>query len=482
MSVTVVVWNVETFGDTYNAARGAAYVPLCNFMAQALYTVSTDILILEELRAGGIPYLPTLAAALVTRSGNANDVWHYDYIPGSIQAGHFLPIQNAGDLGFTQQGHAEGYAVLWRDRPEFSLLGTRYPLSGHPVNGVSRIDLVFQGRSSFPKNVPNPVYFTAPNFDPGQPPGFWPALEFTEANPIHQGDTRWDLCRRPCCVVLELNRQNVPRGQRLLPIVVHHATNHPYSTEWSVQSQTYSAQLYQVDDTAQPNRTMVTVASAIAAGDLNIDHNETTKPAYGVYAYFTKGFAAGGQGNGGANLPYTWVNSTTLARNLSAVRLSDHNLQPIISNNVDDYRWLAIDNLFTRNVQNAPLANWGPVYNLLAGLETGGFLVDSQAKRAVIRSFRAAIMTELGPADPNVPGTYANYPRLNPANNTPSKTRKIANDGTFKYQGPVIGDLLDFNAYRADLQLGRFTSARRAVEFYRNSVSDHLPVVYRFRV
>jgi hypothetical protein len=480
MAVTIVVWNVETFGDAWDAARGAAYVPLCNFMAQALYTVSTDILILEELRSGGIAYLPTLAAALVTRSGVAADVWNYDYIPGSIQAGNDFLITNAGQLGFTQQGHAEGYAVLWRDRPEFSVLGTRVPLSGHPTGGASRIGLVLEGRSNFPRNTPNPSWFTAPNFDPRNPPAFWPSLEFPEANPIHKGDTRWTLARRPCWVVLELNRPNVPRTEQLLPIVVHHATNHPYSTEWSVQSQTYSAPLYQVDDTARANRTMVTVAQAIAAGDLNIDHNDRTPIEYGAYAYFTDDFAAGGPGNGGANLPYTWVNSQTLARNLSAVRLEYQNNQPITSGNVDDYRWLAIDNLFTRNLQTAPLANWGPVYNLLAGLETGGFLVDSQAKRAVIRSFRAAIITELGA--PQGGGVYANYPRLNPASNTPSKTRKVANDGTFKYQGPVIGSLLDFNAYLADLQLGRFTSARRAVEFYRNSVSDHLPVVYRFRV
>ncbi|HUC60157.1 MAG TPA: hypothetical protein VMA95_22350 [Streptosporangiaceae bacterium] len=480
MSVTIVVWNVETFGDTWNAARGAAYAPLCNFMAQALYTVSTDILILEELRSGGVAYLPTLQAALVTRSGNANDVWNYDYIPGSILANIGYPILNAGNLGFTQQGHSEGYAVLWRDRAEFSVLGTRVALSGHPTGGKSRIGLVIEGRSGNPRNVPNPYWFTAPDFDPNRPPFAWPPLEFPEANPIHQGDTRWTLCRRPCCVVLELNRQNVPREQRLLPIVVHHATNHDFSTQWSVQSQTYSAQLYQVDDTAQPNRTMVTVDQAIAAGDLNIDHNEKTKVEYGAYSYFTKGFAAGNPGEGGANLPYTWVNSQTLARNLSCVRLSHSDGRPITDNNVDDYRWLAIDNLFTRNLTNAPLANWGPVYNVLAGLQTGSFLVDKVSKRAVIRSFRAAIITELGAAQ--VGGGYANYPRVNPANQTPCKTRKTMNDGTYKYSGPVIGDLLDFNAYLADLNNGSFSSARRAVEFYRNSVSDHLPVVYRFKV
>jgi len=195
VSVTIVVWNVETFGDTWNAARGAAYAPLCNFMAQALYTVSTDILILEELRSGGVAYLPTLQAALVTRSGNANDVWNYDYIPGSILANIGYPILNAGNLGFTQQGHSEGYAVLWRDRAEFSVLGTRVALSGHPTGGKSRIGLVIEGRSGNPRNVPNPYWFTAPDFDPNRPPFAWPPLEFPEANPIHQGDTRWTLCR-----------------------------------------------------------------------------------------------------------------------------------------------------------------------------------------------------------------------------------------------------------------------------------------------
>jgi hypothetical protein len=482
MAVTVVVWNVETFGDRWDAARGANYTPICNFMAQALYAVSADVFIMMELRRGGAQHLPTIQAALVAQSGAAAHVWNYDYIPGSVLANSAYPIGIPAQLGFTQQGHSEGYAVLWRNHLEFSVLSTRVAVSGNIVGGQSKIGLVFQGRTMAPKNVPNPVWFTAPDFNPPPPP--WQKLDFPEPNPPLQGNTRWDLCRRSCCVVLDLNRPGppVPRAQRLLPIVVHHATNKPYSTPWSVQSATYSAQLYQVDDTAQAAPTMVTVAQALAAGDFNIDHNDPTKWPYDAYDYFTNGFAGtGGPGTGGANLPTTWVNSTTLPRNYTAVRLDRRNGQPITAANVNNYRWLAIDNLFIRNLAtvNPPSGYRGPVYNLLTGLKQNGFLVSSAAKRAIIQSFRTAIVNALGPP---LGGGFTNYRYINPANNTPCNQRKRNRNGTYSYYGPVIGNLLNYNAYMNDLQRGYFSTARRAAEFYWNSISDHLPLVYRFTV
>lgn len=481
MAVTVVVWNVETFGDAWDAARGAAYAPICNFIAQALYAVQADVFIMMEVRSGGGQYLPTLQAALVAQSGAAAHVWHYDYIPGSVLANNAYPIANPAHLGFTQAGHSEGYAVLWRTHPDFTVLDTRVALSRNIVGGHSKIGLVFQGRSAAP-NVPNPTWYTAPNFNAGAPPAPWPQLDFPEPNPIHEGDTRWDLCRRPCYVVLDLNRAAVvPRAQELLPIVVHHATNKPYSTAWSVQSAAYSAQLYQVDDTTQLLPTMVTPAQAITAGDYNIDHNDQTKWQWTAYDYFTTAFAGTGAGTGGANLPTTWANSNTLPRNYSAVRLTRSQGQPITAPDVNAYRWLAIDNMFIRNLAtvNPPSGYRGPVYNLLTGLRQNGFLVSSAAKRAVIRSFRTAITTALGAA---AGGAYANYPYINPANGTPCNARKRDRQGNYIYSGPVVGNLLNFNSYMNDLNNGYFSTARRAAEFYFNSISDHLPLVYRFTV
>jgi hypothetical protein len=472
MAVTLVVWNVETFGDRWDAARGANYAPVCNFMAQALYEADADILILEELRKSGSQYLPTLRAAMAQLTGHA---WTYDFIPGSVVSSDpNAPLV----LGYTQQGHSEGYAVLWRTGdPEFSVLRTRDANSGRVVNGMSRIGLVLRGRTSNPNVVGPNGWYSAPVFDPANPPAPWLRLNFLVANPIHKGDTRWNLARRPCYVVLSLTRPLQPRSEQLLPIVVFHATNHKYSTAWSVQSHAYSAQLYQVDDTTQPIPTMVTVDQAIASGDFNIDHNDPNNVDWDAYTAFTVPFA-----NGGANLTRTWVNSLTPERNLTAVRLSHHDGQPIDTDDVNDYRWLAIDNLFSDGLTpvTPPSDYRGPVYNLLGGLKRNGFLVNSAAKRRVIRSFNAAIATALGPRQPN--GNFQNYPRVNPDNGTPCQARKTDRDGNFIYSGPVIGSLLDWNDYVDDLDNGYFSTARTAVEFYVNSISDHLPLVYRFNV
>lgn len=487
MAVTVVVWNVETFGDRWPAARGLDYFPICNFIAQALYAVSADVFIMMELRRGGAQYLPTLqnalvAQSLVARPDDPADAWNYDYIPGSVLPPHGYPA-TPNSFGYTLKGHGEGYAVLWRNHPDFTVLRTRNAFSGNIVGGQSKIGLVLEGRSAQP-NVPSPYWFAAPNFAPPLPAA-WPRLDFLEPNPIHAGDTRWNLCRRPCCVVLDLIRPGT-RARQLLPIVVHHATNNDRSTPWSVQSAAYSAQLYQVDDTTHGVPTMVDVEQALAAGDFNIDRNDITNADVGAYDYFTNGFTAGGANHGGADLPTTWVDSANAPDNHTAVRLSrwhgpDQPPEPIIAANVDAYRWLAIDNLFIRDLAtvNPPAPYHGPVYNVLSGLQAGGFLVDTPAKQAVIQSFRAAVLAALGPPHPGGGGT--NYPYIGPAN-TPCRTRKRKGDGTYSFSSPVISNLMNYTEYMADLQLGHFTSARRAAEFYVNSISDHLPLVYRFDV
>lgn len=184
MPVTVVVWNVETFGDNWAAARGANYAPLCNFMAKALYEVNTDVFIMMELRSGGAQYLPTLQAALVNESGAAAHVWNYDYIPGSVLPGNAYPILNPAHLGYTQAGHSEGYAVLWRNHADFTVLSTRVALSGNPAAGQSKIGLVFNGRTPTTATPnQNTGWFSAQNFNPAAPPAPWGQLDFPLSNP-----------------------------------------------------------------------------------------------------------------------------------------------------------------------------------------------------------------------------------------------------------------------------------------------------------
>jgi len=468
MAVTLVVWNVETFGDRWNAARGADYVPVCNFMAQALHAANADILVMMELRRSGSQYLPTLRTALHQLD---NATWTFDFIPGSVVN---KDPEAALTLGYTLEGHAEGYAVFWRtDHQEFQVLTTREAHSGRIADKHSRIDLVLSGRSSNPNSLSKQGWYNAPCFDPAHPPAPWLRLDFPAPKPNVHGGTRWNLARRPCYFVLRLDRPG-EQGNQLLPVVVYHAPLGHMSTAWGVQLSGYSTGLYQADDTGEPGVTMVSVNQAIMAGDFNVDYNDRDDKDHDAYLVFTNFF-----GKGGASLLNVWVNSDNPADNYTAVRLSNGR-QPIMSDNVNDYRYLAIDNLFSRglNAVEPPAAYGGPVYNLLGGLRQGGFLVNSPAKRAVIQSFRNAIITALG--NPLNPG-FENYPHICPKNKTPSKTRKREVDSDY-YVGPVIGGLHDYNAYLTDLNNGHFTSARRAAEFYRNSISDHLPVVYRFTI
>ena len=181
---------------------------------------------------------------------------------------------------------------------------------------------------------------------------------------------------------------------------------------------------------------------------------------------------------GGAQLPNMWVDDDEPEKNKSAVRLTDGRGNPIISHDPDDYRWLAIDNLFYRGLQtNQPVQ--GALYNMLADLlgspqhNLDGALVNTQQKRAVIQSFNGALSAELR----SVNGILRYQYRM--PNGTPCGGFN-ANRGT--YTDPVLQDLQSYQAYTTDLSNGYFTNYRRAAEFYVNSVSDHLPIIFRFTV
>ena len=480
-NITVVVWNVETFGDLWKAQRGINYTPISRFIARVLNQVDADVFVMMELRSGGGGYLNTICSALNTLQQGRGFTWSYDYIPGGVVAGNNFPLNNTNQLSFTQKAHGEGYALFWRDAAEFTMLRTRVNLSRHPINGNSYIGLVFTGRTPTFNNQTD--WLVAPNFNRANPPANWARLDFPEPNPIHAGDLRWNQARRPCYCVLDLARANVARARQLMPIVVYHAPNSDYSTCYGVQAAAFSTQLYQVDDTTQANQTMVSIDQAIVAGDFNLDHNEDINDNWRIGAYdtFTDAWDAGNNNNeGGAGLGSTWVDDANdTDENQTAVRLNRSNGNPITSNDPMDYRWLAIDNLFYDQLNPLlPAANYnGPVYDVLSAVigdgHNFGNLVNTQPKRNLLQTFRQAILAEYN---------SGRYRFTDPSNATPCQTRKQKRDGTYDYSGPIIAKLQNYTAYMNDLNNGYFTSARRAAEFYYNSVSDHLPLVFRFAI
>lgn len=477
-NITVVVWNVETFGDLWKAQRGINYNPISRFIARVVNQVDADVFIMMELRSGGGGYLNTIRAALNALQRGVPYNWSYDYIPGGVVAGNLYPIINTNQLSYTQQAHGEGYAVFWRNAATFNMMATRVSLSRHPNNNESQVGLVFTGRTP---NFDVPTgWLVAPDFDPANPP-VWNRLDFPEPNPIHEGDIRWALARRPCYCVLELNRPHVPRGQQLLPLVVYHAPNSNFSTRFGVQCAAYSTQLYQVDDTAQAGVTWVTVDQAIAAGDFNLDRNQLGQN-FRVTAYhdFTNDYDFGVNGNqGGASLSNTWVaDGVQPNNNQTAVRLNRSNGAPIVSANPMDYRWLAIDNLFYDQLVAQPAANYnGPVYDVLSAVMGDGHnfgnLVNTAPKRNLLQAFRQAILAEYN---------SGRYQFTDPTNAMPCQTRKRNRDDTYSYFGPLLSNIQNYTNYMNDLNNGYFSNARRAAEFYYNSISDHLPLVFRFAV
>lgn len=487
-NITAVVWNIQTFGDTMEARRGTAYAPLCCFIGRVLAELNADVFVLMELRSGGRPYLPTLLAVL---NFLLNNGWQYDYIPGSIVEGVQGIPQAANNLGFTQMGHSEGYAVFWRnDANKFTMRpASRTRLSGHPIANQSYINLVFEGRT--PANVDAQTeILTAPNFNPlNNNPNLWGNLGFTQNSPMAElRPLRWDKVRRPCYCVLDLAAGGARRDQ-LLPIVVYHAPSPTGSMRFpgtfiGVQASALSRQLYQVDDTNQPNPTPVNVNQAVVAGDFNLDRNGNNQAVLAAYNAYTENFNAGNNNNeGGAQLPNILVNDQqNAANNLTAVRLSRSDGTPILGPNTTDYFWLAIDNLFYRNLNLHPPAQ-GAVYNVLSDLigdplhGVYGALVDTTQKRRGIKAFNTALEAALHPLDGSDP-----YPEIARPSDTPCKKRQRLNNGQMNYTGLVLQGLEDYDNYKEDLENGYFSNARRAAEFYVNSVSDHLPVVFRFTI
>ncbi|MEW6130183.1 MAG: hypothetical protein AB1757_24315 [Acidobacteriota bacterium] len=472
-NLTVMYWNVEVFGDTRNAARGPYYVPVCNFVANVIHEADADIFFLMELRSGGVAYLDYIRKALNSLDGLAKGVngWQYDYIPGAVIANQARPINNFNQLGYTQQGHSEGYAVFWRPNAnKFTMLITPDNLSaGKGPGGTHNISLVLNGRPPNPFNG-NYGWYTSPVFNPANAYAFG-NLDFPVPKPIHGGDYRLDLCRRPAYAVVRLVNTQGTNVDKLLPMIVFHAPNSPASTRYGVQLCGYTRELYRVLDTTNVN-TPTNINQAIVGGDFNINSNDQQNLAFDAYTVFTVNFAGSG-----ANCNNIWVPYNAPPGNRTAVRLEDRN-GVINTNTPTDYYWLGIDNLFYRNANGNinpvnPPANYnGPVFNLVAAVMQNGVLADNARKQTTLRLFKNSI---------NYEKQSGNYQYTNPANGTPCTTRNLVN-GNYVYSGALIPYLLNYGNFMTDLTNGYFTHARRAAEFIVNCISDHLPVVTRFQI
>jgi hypothetical protein len=491
-TVNFMAWNVEVFGDP-KRTRGN-YAALCNIIAQAAFNQDVDILVLMELRASGVQHLSTLAHALNNVYSDKGD-WYYDYIEGALDPS----IGNAAVVGAAQlamdSDHSEGYALFWNDaaNANFHMLGTRVPLSAGvygaggpgpqriPVNALS---LVLDGRTPGQMSA-GTHWFNAPAFNPAAPGNNWGQLNFCFSNPVVIGQTKRGGPRRPCYFVIEVQGRTAANGgpaDRFMPFLIYHVTSNPRSRRLNTQLAGYSQPLYYVDVTptaAAP--TWTAVNNALIAGDFNIDANsrntyEVSGLAYDAYTVFTNAFATQG-----ANCP-AWVNITSTDGNGNPnttkttvqLRWPLPTGQYITSNNQADYYRMAIDNIFCR--AGAGVTRQEPtldkVYGLLNEVKKNQGLSDQYAPGLISDFWTQVLTAELGAASP----PYTNYPNTDP--NTGCPTRTVPKNGT-NVQQPIVRDVRSWPHFRSNLIAGNMTSERRAAEFVRKFISDHLPITIR---
>ncbi|MGJ4953969.1 hypothetical protein [Bradyrhizobium sp. HKCCYLS20291] len=159
MAVTALAWNLEEFGVRYGleATSRQCEVVRCALIAAVVADLGAQVLVIQELRVHGVPFLARLQNFL---NATGNNDWHFDWVPGAITNAGAMPPAGIGDLGFTAPGNLEGYGVLYRNGYAQQQAGARSAgqdtLNAAGGGGANRIDLVLNG-SPIQFNANNPV-------------------------------------------------------------------------------------------------------------------------------------------------------------------------------------------------------------------------------------------------------------------------------------------------------------------------------------
>jgi hypothetical protein len=479
----IMVWNIQNFGD--NVPAKGDYVPLCNFIAYIVANQVADVLVLQEVRQGGIARLNQLRHALDAATLGLHGDWYFDWVRGALSvdpANVVAPLTSADTS--MDSDHHEGYAVFWNNArandftlvsaPEAVSAGTALKAAGLPLGVPAHaITLVYKGRA------PGALvggWFNANAFDIAAPNADGNLSFCRSAAAIHPGDLAIIGARRPCALTLNIdptNAHNDPGG-RLIPLAVYHATaTNPHNIRLNVQLCGYSRQLYQ----AFGPLGWTTVTNAIVAGDFNINAQNGDNEAYGV---FTADYEHGGaDAEPGFTAHFTQSPETTVQ--LCPV----HSNVQYVGEDAADYLRLAIDHFFYRMPNGQPAANFlaevvdlfGMVMDVdhYAGLEDIIIGFWGQISAALGAPLAAALGAPLPAA---LPG-YTNYPE------------DRADDSATPRAGivPIIGNITHWGYFSNALEIGRIEGvnqhdesldARTAAEFINKLVSDHLPIVFSF--
>ena len=338
----------------------------------------------------------------------------------------------------------------------------------------------------------------------------WELGSFTGTN----GANFWTGCRRPAFCTIKTNTA-LPVAQQLIPIIFYHA---PVAAPAQAMLSCAIAQpLYEAMATGAP--AYVHNGRAVVGGDFNARLDR----AAAHYRIYTDDYVFGGAGcnDAGAHnirvkqlapgfvpnfppaaLPLTGADNP---QNKSSVQLR-HPVRPVmgvnhpvLSNNIDHYRRSAIDNIFYRGFTPAQ----APRYLFRATLPGGvqqQFAADLyDLVRAVSRTIPnppiAAAAPMGAPADnffipPAIITAFNGLPVFAPLamlaaapvglNSVLNPVQLLADINAGVFQTPAAGNPpAGAGPYAGEAALPVvITPARRAAEFIKLFVSDHLPVIF----
>ncbi len=259
--------------------------------------------------------------------------------------------------------------------------------------------------------------------------------------------------RRPAFVTLDVNRAPPNNGSvnRLTPLIVYHAPAAQPASSSGMQRASYSQPLYQAYDWGAGG--WVNCNNALLGGDFNV---VTDAIGYAYNAYYNA-FAAGGAAcaptiyNPAPPPPPPNQTRADNVLNKSMVQISTFQGAPIFSANPNDFRALAIDNIFYRGCPGAA----GSLYDLPAAVSGGpGAIAGATVTGFLAVPLLAQVQNAIALGAPLPP---------TPSVNAPQSTVFDLMAGVFGPAGAAGND----------------TPARRAAEFVQLCVSDHLPVLFQ---
>ncbi len=468
-------WNVQNYGQNtafYSLLKGANSFRLARFIARLVNRYSIDILGVMEVTPTAYPHLVSLVQALNNVMGVTD--WCFDWVKGSVDNNLPASAVNApGNLTWKSGMRQEGYAFFWRNgsadftmlRAEFNMSeGARrlaaYAPAYFPGNAVSlslmgRDIVPSRGGSARPRpstNV-NPAAVNALDFDYA----YYPDV----SKNVGAWSVFWSEVRRPAYVMIRMTMAGT-NAQKVVPIVLFHAPSNQAMAKLGTFICGLARELYAVKDidvNRRPTGALIHPLKFIASGDYNARVSTTDTTWANFYYSFYNGFAATVATNpaGGANGTAMYDNTAPIATTVQIQQFNNglFNGPPILGANPNDYSFSSIDDMFRRGLTlhgGSDYFVWDLVTEVMAG--HADIVLGIQAYAAGLNAIAAGaaggVDAAEGPLDAN-------------------------GDALF-------GFFTDWNAFIADVNNGRFTTARSAAEFVRMFVSDHSPLVIDFDV